>query len=117
MKALALLGLAGAVGFGLWLASLHARAVPRMPAGWVRAAHGGAGAVGLVTTLAILAGRGWQASGIVWDAVGLLGVTFGLGLLYWLAWARLGGQRGMVLVVHGAFAASGAAIVAGWILD
>ncbi len=108
MKALAVLVLAVSVGFGLWLASLHARAV--------RAAHGVTGAIGFVATLALLSDRGWQASAIVWDAVGLVGTTLGLGLLYWLARAQLGGQRGMVLVVHGAFAASGVAIVAGWIL-
>ncbi len=117
MTALALLGLGVAVGLGLYLAALHARAVPRGPAGWVRAVHGVAGALGVAATLGVLAGMGWQASGIVWDAVWLLGVTLALGLVYWLAWARLGAQRGMVLMVHGAFAATGAAIVAGWILD
>ncbi len=117
MQALALGGLAVAVAFGLWLASLHARAVPRRPPTWARLAHGVAGAIGVAAPLAVLATRGWQASALVWDAVGLLGAAFLLGLLYGLGRSWLGAQRGMVLMVHGAFAASGAAIVAGWLLD
>lgn len=116
MMGVALAGLAVAVGLGLWLAALHARAVPRKPGAGMRLAHGLAGSVGLAATLAVLSDRGWHGSPYIWDAVGLLAAALAMGLLYWRAWGWLGAQRGMVLVVHGVIAASGAAIVAGWLL-
>lgn len=110
MSALALgLGLL-AVVLGLWLAAAFLRGATAP--GLLRLAHGLAGAGALAGALALLAAQNWTATAFQWDAAGLLGIALALGLTMWLAWDRLGAQRGLVVLLHGFAGFAGAALLA-----
>jgi hypothetical protein len=107
LAAFALLSLA--VLLGLLLAVLHVRAAGGRARARLGLLHGGAGAAGVAVLL--LARRDAVAQVLAWDAVALLAAAL-LGGAVWYVWQRRGRPPELVLVLHGAAALIGYALLA-----
>jgi hypothetical protein len=98
-----------AVLFGMVLAVLRVRPGGGRTRARIGLLHGGIGAVGVVAML--LALRHAVLGALAWDAVALL-VAALLGGATWYVWVRRGRPPEMILVLHGALAFIGYALLA-----